>query len=189
MAQQQNPFGSELQALGAVLIALEPLSPEQRQFVLATATTRLGITNSSGVSNPGGSASSNSGGVSAAIDSEITSKEFIKLKKPNSETQRAVCLAYYLTHHRNQPHFKTRDLTALNTDAACPKLSNPARTVDNATKQNGLFAPAGKGSKQITPYGEDVVKALPDQDAVVALRRDATPLKKKRTTKRASKRA
>lgn len=186
MAQQQDPFTIELKALGAVLSALEPLSAEQRQFVLSTATTRLGIAGTGSLNTSAGN-STRAVGNDAAERADVTSKEFIRLKKPNSETQRAACLAYYLTHHRNQPHFKTRDLTTLNTEAACPKLSNPARTVDNATKQNGFFAPAGKGNKQITPYGEDVVNALPNHEAVTALRRESKPLKKKRTTKGSSK--
>jgi len=182
---QHDSFTVELKALGAVLGALEPLTTEQRQFVLSTATSRLGITSSPSLSRR------DTSNVNTSTDEspDLTPKEFIKGKKPNSETQRAACLAYYLTHHRNQAHFKTRDLTNLNTEAACPKLSNPARTVDNATKQNGFFAPAGKGNKQITPYGEDVVKALPEQDAVTAVRRDSKPSKKKRSVKASKKKA
>jgi hypothetical protein len=42
-------------------------------------------------------------------------------------------------------------------------------TVSNAERQSGYFTPAGKGWKQITTHGEDLVKALPDQAAVKEL--------------------
>lgn len=179
----KNTFADELKALGVVLDALQPLPAEQREFVLTTVMSRLGVGNSQ-------TKNFEQGGLGptilrrATVDGEMTPKEFVKAKKPTSETQRMACLAFYLTHFRNQPHFKTRDLTNLNTNAACPKLSNPARTVDNATKQNGFFAPAGKGNKQIAPHGEDVVNALPDQDAVKALRQESAPIRKRSAGKR-----
>lgn len=180
----KNTFTDELKALGAILDALQPLPAEQREFVLTTAIARLGVGNIRTKNIEQGQLGS-ANLRKAALDGEMTPKEFVKTKKPTSETQRMACLAFYLTHFRRQPHFKTRDVTNLNTDAACPKLSNPARTADNATKQNGFFAPAGKGNKQITPYGEDVVNALPDQDAVKALRQESAPVRKRAAGKRA----
>ena len=44
-----------------------------------------------------------------------------------------------------------------------------SRAVDNATKQSGYLTSAGKGKKQITALGEDVVQALPDYEKVGAV--------------------
>jgi hypothetical protein len=74
------------------------------------------------------------------------------------------CLAYYLANYRDTPHFKTIDISALNTEAAQPKFSNASVSVDNA-KQAGLLVPATKGNKQISAAGEKYVELLPDREA------------------------
>lgn len=96
---------------------------------------------------------------------DLSPKEFMAQKNPKTDMQRIACLGYYLTHFRKTPHFKTRDLTHLNIEAAQPQLSNPAAAVRNATAHRYL-SPAGSGRKQITPVGEAIVKALPDFDKV-----------------------
>lgn len=97
----------------------------------------------------------------AAPQSTGTPKAFLASKRPNSEIQRIACLAYYLTHARQTPTFKTAEVTKLNTEAALSKI-NVGRAVDNANKAFFL-SPAGKGQKQITTRGEALVEALPDQ--------------------------
>ncbi len=62
--------------------------------------------------------------------------------------------------------FKTQDLTKLNTEAAGAKIGNSAQAVANATKISGYLAASGGGKKQITSLGEQMVNALPDQEAV-----------------------
>ena len=62
------------------------------------------------------------------------------------------------------PHFKTLEISKLNTEAAQLKFSNAAFSVTNAANA-GLLAPAGKGNKQISAIGERVVDALPDREA------------------------
>jgi hypothetical protein len=96
----------------------------------------------------------------------MSPKQFIAAKRPSTDVERIACLAYYLTHDRKTPHFKTNDLTALNTEAAAPKFSNASAAAQNALNQNRYLAQAGKGRRQITPLGESVVQALPDRDAV-----------------------
>ena len=49
---------------------------------------------------------------------EPTPKEFMLQKQPNTDVERVACLAYYLAHYRDIPHFKTTDINKLNTDAA-----------------------------------------------------------------------
>jgi hypothetical protein len=93
----------------------------------------------------------------------ISPKEFLRDKQPKTDVEKVACLAYYLTHYRETPHFKTIDISKLNTEAAQPKLSNAAMAVDNATKTHYLV-PAAKGNKQISASGELFVQALPNRD-------------------------
>jgi hypothetical protein len=170
---KQTAFSQELEALGTILGVLEPLDDEKRRFVLKTAYERLGIANP--VTPKAGDAPANArnaggSGVTpnfATLDG-VTPKAFLKAKKPITDVQRVACLAYYLTNARQMAHFKTKDITSLNTEAAGDRFSNAALAVNNATNQNRFLAPAGKGNKQITGHGEDVVNALPDQEAVNA---------------------
>src|SRR6266705_1029837 len=99
----------------------------------------------------------------------IAPKEFLLDKEPRTDVERVACLAYYLTHYLNTPHFKTLDISKLNTEAAQPKFSNPTVAVDNATKLKFLV-PATKGMKQIGAFGEQFVRALPDREAAKAVR-------------------
>jgi len=59
-------------------------------------------------------------------------------KQPRTDVERVACLAYYLTHYRNTPYFKTLDLGKLNTEAAQPKFSNAAYASNNALKMGYL---------------------------------------------------
>jgi len=95
---------------------------------------------------------------------DLTPKQFLHEKQPQTDIERVVCLAYYLTHYRDTPHFKTLDISKLNTEAAQIKLSNATMAVNN-TSTKGLITIASKGSKQISAYGEEYVTALPDRDA------------------------
>ena len=76
-----------------------------------------------------------------------------------------------------------RSITKLNTEAAYPKFSNAAFAVRNASDQNKFLTQAGKGNKQITAYGEDVVNALPDQNSVKSIA-GQKPKNKKRQKKK-----
>jgi len=97
----------------------------------------------------------------------ISPKDFLRDKSPKTDIERIACLAYYITHYRDIAHFKTVDLSSLNTEAAQPKLSNPTVAVDNATRA-GLLVQAVRGSKQLSSIGELFVQALPDRDAAKA---------------------
>ncbi len=107
-------------------------------------------------------------------DRSITPKQFMLQKLPRTDVERVACLAYYLTHYRDTPHFKTLDLSKLNTEAAQAKFSNPTVAVDNATKQSYLV-PATKGNKQLSAIGEQFVLALPDRDKARAVMGQARP--------------
>src|SRR5205823_1146883 len=87
-------------------------------------------------------------------------KEFMLQKQPKTDVERIACLAYYLTHFRETPYFKTIDLSTLNTEGAQPKFSNAGYATQNALN-TGYLAPASKGQRQISAAGEQFVQALP----------------------------
>jgi hypothetical protein len=106
-----------------------------------------------------------------------TPKAFLLEKRPQTESERVACLAYYFTHYRNEPQFKTLDLSKLNTEAGQIKFSNPARAVDNAAGAMFLI-PAGQGKKQLSAIGELYVQSLPDR---AAARLATADLRRKKT--------
>jgi hypothetical protein len=94
---------------------------------------------------------------------ELSPKDFLFQKSPQTDVDRVVCLGYYLTHFRDTRHFKMIDISSLNTEAAQLKFSNPAFAVSNAANA-GLLVSAGKGFKQLSALCERYVDALPDRD-------------------------
>ena len=99
---------------------------------------------------------------------EGSPKEFMLQKKPSTDMEKITCLAYYLVYNRNIPEFKTEELTDLNREAQQRRFANPSAAARNAV-QFGYLELAGGGKKQITTDGEDIVKALPNREAVKRL--------------------
>lgn len=89
-------------------------------------------------------------------------KEFLMEKAPETNVERVACLAYYLTHYRGTPNFKTFDISKLNTEAAQPKFANPTVAVNDAARAQ-LIVPSTKGAKQLSAMGEQFVLALPNR--------------------------
>lgn len=116
----------------------------------------------------------------AAIQSP---KDFLFAKQPATDVDRVACLAYYLTHFEDCPHFKTVDISRLNTEAAQMKFSNTSYAVTNAANA-GFLVSAGKGQKQLSAMGEKYVEALPDSEAAQQVRQSMG--KKRSKTKRKS---
>ena len=116
---------------------------------------------------------------------EISPKDFIFQKQPATDIERVACLAYYLTHFRSVPHFKTADINKLNTEAAQPRFSNASYAVSNATR-SGFLVPAIKGAKQVSAIGERFVDTLPDTVAakeLMATARSKARGRRQQTTK------
>jgi hypothetical protein len=178
----------EFEVLSAIVQALQPLPLEARQRVLASVATFLGIAAPVQAKGPhGGSARSTAPGgaeghSSFSEDRTPSPKEFLFQKRPQTDIDRVAALAYYLTHYLQMPHFKTLDLSKLNTEAAQLKFSNTAYAVDNATRA-GLLVPASKGAKQLSALGELYVQALPDRAAARNAIAHARPKKKRRGSK------
>lgn len=118
-------------------------------------------------------------GASFSEDRTISPKQFMLEKQPKTDVEKVACLAYYLTHYQSTPHFKTLDISKLNTEAAQVKFSNPAVAVENASKMNYLVS-ATKGNKQISALGEQFVQALPDRAKAKEIMANARPRRRSR---------
>lgn len=162
---------SEFSALQTVIGALQPLSPDDRRRIFAAVATFLQIEQAnSSTPRPAPSAPESRTGPSYPPftgDTSMSPKEFLLQKQPRSDLERIATLAYYLTHYRETPYFKTLDLSKLNTEAAQPKFSNAAYSTANAVKR-GYLVPTTKGQRQLSAAGEQFVRALPDRDAAKA---------------------
>jgi len=184
MAVKKNDATS---ALVTVIGALESLEDADRQWVLQSAASRFSIAIQQGAGSGGGGgggqlgAGGNTGGGTQTPIKQLDAKTFMKNKNPKSDTQRVACLAYYLNHAKDVQAFKAADIKSLNKDARGRDFNVP-RAIDNAARATcGFLSPVGKGQKQLTAFGEDIVDALPSQEAVREL--EAT----KKSGKRAGK--
>lgn len=162
-----------LKAMQDALKALFPLDAGGRQRALTWLAGTLGVAMAEG--NAAGA-----GGLGAGVPGSAgtptlpggqpgdlgTPRQFLAAKRPTTDVERVTCLAYYVTHAKNTPHFKTKDLIDVNTQAAGTRISNPSQATANAKDRNGFLADAGGGKRQITPLGEAVVLAMPDRAAV-----------------------
>lgn len=166
-----DPSDAEFSALQEVIAALQRVpSIEARQRIFDAAATflelRLGIAGS-GSPQPTAPTAEKGGGHSSypsfSADISLSPKEFLLEKQPRTDVERIATLAYYLTHYRDTPHFKTLDISKLNTEAAQPKFSNAANSANNAVKQ-GYLVPSTKGQRQLSAAGERFVAALPDRE-------------------------
>ena len=178
----ERNFRQEAEAMKLIINILSPLSETVRRQIVNSVATFFSIPNAIA------STTASSGGNSQRLpsfseDRALTSKEFLFEKLPQTDVERVACLAYYLTHYRDIPHFKTSDITTLNTEAAQRKFSNAAVAVDNATKL-GYLTQATKGQKQLSVSGEVYVQALPDRDAAKAAMDKVKPRKRPKKTRR-----
>lgn len=165
-----NPMNSspnELKALRSIIDALHPMDAEARQRILESVATFLQIdrqTQRAGGVPSIGPVPRSDVGTDYSDDTSISPKEFVFEKQPRTDVERVACLAFYLTHYRSTPHFKTIDLSKLNTEAAQPKFANTAYSANNAVKL-GYLVQAARGQKQLSAVGERFILALPDREA------------------------
>ncbi len=162
------------EVLNDILARLTPFDDESRLRILQTVATFLNIQLPGMSSATNGPTGSNS---PATVPSAPTfsghenasPKQFLMDKQPESDVERVVCLAYYLKHFRNLSDFNTLDISKLNTEAAFPKFSNPSVPVANAAHLGYLVA-TSNGNKQLGAFGDRLVQALPDREAVKTVR-------------------
>lgn len=169
----------EFSALQSIIQALQQFDPEDRARILESAALFLRIPGPTS-GRPSAPASSElrnfpsesirdlddgrSGYPAFSTQNAVTPKEFLFEKQPRTDVERIAVLAFYLTHYRDTPHFKTLELSKLNTEAAQPKFANAATSASNAVKQ-GYLVPSTKGMRQLSAAGERFVAALPDREA------------------------
>lgn len=186
---------NEREVLQAVLSALAQMSEEGRERILRTVSTFYDLDLSNGPrlipseTHPVVHIATDDRKLSFADRATISPKDFLHEKKPKTGIERVACLAYYLAHYRDTLHFKTVEISKLNTEAAQLKFSNPANSVANASA-SGLIVSAGKGTKQISAIGERFVDALPNRDeakAVLTSMRQPRSRKKSANTKKVRK--
>jgi hypothetical protein len=175
---KEHDFGALTTILTEILAVFKKAPPESRKTLLNTVATFFGI--DLGVQAATHTDSRTGGRNAFSEDRSISPKEFLRQKQPRTDVDRVVCLAYYLTHYRDTPHFKTLDISQLNTEAAQIKFANAAVAVNNAAIY-GYLSAATKGNKQITALGESFVEALPDRDAA---REAVKTFRKRRRRKR-----
>ncbi|OFW33912.1 MAG: hypothetical protein A3J28_18615 [Acidobacteria bacterium RIFCSPLOWO2_12_FULL_60_22] len=171
MIMNEGEFLPDSEVLRNLVSYFERADPESRERLFQTLGTFLGLSAAvkrQGTTFGGPGAEAASTVANFTEDRSLTAKEFISQKQPRTDVERVACLAYYLTHYMNTRHFKTVDISRVNTEAAQIKFSNAAVALENATTY-GYLAHAGKGFKQISAFGEDYVAALPDRDAAKAV--------------------
>jgi hypothetical protein len=181
----------DLDVLTEIIASLKKLSKDDQKRTLQTVATFLELhvqgindlpSGHSGSSCPAVEAPHAAGALKFSENRDISPKDFMHEKAPRTDIERVACLGYYLTHYRNTPHFKTLDISTLNTEAAQPKFSSASVAVDNATK-SGLFVQAVKGNKQISSAGEIYVQYLPDREAAKECVKDIRSKRKPRKPK------
>ena len=180
MTEEDHVLTAEI--LQQIITALSRAEPITRLKLLQTAATFFELKFSSAYTSSSSAPSipeqSSQGAFSE--DRSLSPKDFLHDKSPQTDIERVTCLAYYLTHYRATPHFKTLDISKLNTEAAQIKFSNAAWSVENAAKK-GLLVPAPQGHKQISSFGERFVLALPNREAAKAV---LANVRKKRKAKK-----
>jgi len=138
-----------------------------------------GSAGGAGLGSAGGSAPPGQGQLAGVII-----KQFVAQKRPENVYQRVACLAYYLTHALNTPHFKTKEISKANTDAAAGQFTNPSARVNDATSKYGYLSAVRGGQKQITHFGEQVVEALPNYEQVKQLHTENRSHGRKRSARK-----
>lgn len=169
-------------AVQSIIDAMLEFEQDTRTRMLKTVATFFGLDFATQYSTPEAMPSQERKSVPNFADrEELSPKDFLVQKKPRTDVERVACLAFYLTHYRNTPHFKTTDISKLNTEAAQIKFSNASYAVNNATK-SGFLVLAVKGAKQLSAPGEKFVDHLPDYATARRVMSELSPRRKKRTT-------
>ena len=167
-----NEKSDDIETLQKLMSLFQGLSSESRVKMIKTIATFFDIGHQISVPQLPVNTSPDDLGVQTGKTAEplfsqdrtMAPKEFLLEKSPRTDVERVACLAFYLTHYRDTQHFKTIDISKLNTEAAQRKFSNAARAVNNAAR-SGYLVPSTKGNKQLGALGEVFVQELPDREA------------------------
>ena len=160
-----------------VINVLLPLESDLRERTYATVATFFGYDAPQvGLASPGtGRAAGERSPPDVYIAPHETPspKDFLLQKQPNTDVERIVCLAYYLTRYRGVLHFTAGDIHELNTEAAQIEFVYAAEAMSRALKNGFLAVPRrmgmSRGMRLLSEQGERYVDALPDQAAARAV--------------------
>lgn len=178
---------TELEVVNMIIRELSHFGKDIQARLVQTVATFLKVDISGSPASPGATApyphrlketESSASGVGFSEREDLSPKDFLLEKEPRTNHERVACLGYYLAHFRDTPHFKTLDISKLNTEAAQAKFTNAAVAVKEATRR-GVLVPAGKGKKQLSALAEQYVQALPDTEAAKKILKRIKPARKK----------
>lgn len=176
-----------LEAFNAIVSRLSEFDEDTQRHILSSVSNWLGFSDASqtigstAAPTQTESSTSQSSSKGFMVESEQSPKEFLMEKEPNTNVERVACLAYYLTHYRGIPHFKTLDISKLNTEAAQPKFTNPTVAM-NDTAISGMVVTSTKGAKQLSAMGEQFVLALPNRVEAKKIRKRMRSKRRKKPT-------
>lgn len=161
----------ELEAIGAILHALDTLEGESIQRVLDYVFGRLSISRQSRLVSPG--AASSASGVPAATDfrhsrTQLSIRDLKEEKAPESANQMAALVAYYLSEIAPEGERKisinASDLEKYFKQAGFKLPKAIPQALPNAAAA-GYFDATGSGLYQLNPVGYNlVVHGLPRPD-------------------------
>ena len=159
-----NKVDKEIEAIGAVLSALEPLSAQARASVIEYVMKRLEIPMVQPRSNPGPPDSSSGGRVStpapAAENHAPRLKDLKDEKNPRSANEMAALVAYFLSHVAPQTERKltvtTKDIETHFKIGGYPLPEQTRATLQNA-KRAGYFDLASDGGYKLNAVGYNLV--------------------------------
>lgn len=188
-----SDIDKEIEAIGTVLKALEPLEPKPRQSVLGYVIRRLGIqTQDPGESPPAGDTPPPPPGEPPHAPDEQTTqvhiKDLVKEKQPRSAIEMATLVGYYLSHKVPQRERKqkitTKDLETYFKIADFKLPTKPQFMLPN-TKNAGYLDAVGNGEYKLNPVGYNLVVHSMPKSKRMSAPKGAT--RKKRTKKKTSK--
>jgi hypothetical protein len=163
----------ELKAMQTTLAALQSLDVEERRRVIDWLAAKVGLEAPVPLSRR-----DSGGGADGGSEKRGDIKQFLKQKRPTDDVARATTLAYFLTHRKSQPTYKTADLSKARVDAALTDF-NMSRAVSNAQRAGYLTTAGKKGMYQVTSRGEALVDAMPDAEAVKKVRSEGPKRRRK----------
>lgn len=156
----------EIEAIKAVLSALEPLDGAARASVLDYVVKRLAIEVSAGASP-----AAVDGGIAQGFEAPSTNLEaqgagpvhietLKKEKSPRSANEMAAVVAYYLSHvappDKRKKTVNTQDIETYFKIAKFPLPRQPRVTLQNA-RNAGYFDSVGDGEYRLNPVGYNLV--------------------------------
>jgi hypothetical protein len=170
----EDRVGALSDALGEAVAVFRKLDNEGRKTLLKTLSTLFGINPTLEAPQGPRTVSFPEPTLRFSKEQSLSPKEFLLKKQPRTDVERVACLGYYLAHYRNQQHFKTGEISDLNTEAAQRRFANTAQAVSNAMV-TGYLAQGIKGMRQLSAGGEMYVEALPDREAAAAAFSNSRP--------------